>query len=471
VRTTEEAILKFKEVHSESYDYSEYEYVKAHEKSTVICSIHGPWKVSYSNHAKGRGCPSCRHKGRSWVNADGSNSMAVTHPNLAKELHPSKNGEITPENITAGSNRKLWWLCNKCGREWDAVVHSRKSAKIYDGGCKHCTRTKKLKISKKTRVPKITKPMRITHPEISKEFHPTKNPNYSIDLPSPKGTEKVWWICSNCDNEFQQIFRGRKFGYPCKACSGQGVHSDGRNSMAVTHPKLAIELHPTKNGDLTPKIIMAGTSKSLFWQCSECTHLWGATGNNRANKGTGCPACYGRVVKPDGSNSLATQFPELLEELHPIKNGDFSPHEITSKSPTMLWWICNSCNYEWETLCKNRTRMKSGCPVCAEYGINPDEPTKIYAMRIEGPKGIWWWKAGISIDPERRANQIQSSLQRSGMNLEVIVHQVIDVETGRDALEMEKKLLSFTEKRVTTIEKFDGNSELFSCNPLELIEK
>ena len=45
------------------------------------------------------------------------------------------------------------------------------------------------------------------------------------------------------------------------------------------------------------------------------------------------------------------------------------------------------------------------------------------------------------------------------MNLEVIVHQVIDVDTGREALEMEKKLLSFTEKRVTTIEKFDGNLE------------
>ena len=32
-------------------------------------------------------------------------------PELAAEWHPTKNGELVPEDISYGSGRKLWWRC------------------------------------------------------------------------------------------------------------------------------------------------------------------------------------------------------------------------------------------------------------------------------------------------------------------------------------------------------------------------
>jgi hypothetical protein len=60
--------------------------------------------------------------------------------------------------------------------------------------------------------------------------------------------------------------------------------------MAATHPHLAAEFHPTRNGAITPSSTRAKTGRKLWWLCPDCTHEWSATGNNRAH-GTGCPRC------------------------------------------------------------------------------------------------------------------------------------------------------------------------------------
>ena len=38
--------------------------------------------------------------------------LSVTHPHLAAEWHPTKNGELRAENVTAGSSKKVWWQCS-----------------------------------------------------------------------------------------------------------------------------------------------------------------------------------------------------------------------------------------------------------------------------------------------------------------------------------------------------------------------
>ena len=43
-----------------------------------------------------------------------SNSM-VFHPSyeeLLKEFHPTKNGDLTPFDVTAGSGIEIWWKCD-----------------------------------------------------------------------------------------------------------------------------------------------------------------------------------------------------------------------------------------------------------------------------------------------------------------------------------------------------------------------
>ena len=52
-----------------------------------------------------------------------NNSLAEVHPELITEWS-EKNLPLTPDDITFGSNKKVWWK-GTCGHEWQASVKAR----------------------------------------------------------------------------------------------------------------------------------------------------------------------------------------------------------------------------------------------------------------------------------------------------------------------------------------------------------
>ncbi len=52
-------------------------------------------------------------------------NFAALYPDIAKEWHPTKNGDLTPENCKPGSHRKVWWIC-KQDHEWEANLNNRR---------------------------------------------------------------------------------------------------------------------------------------------------------------------------------------------------------------------------------------------------------------------------------------------------------------------------------------------------------
>jgi hypothetical protein len=87
------------------------------------------WRASPNNRTSGRsGCPFCA--GRA---ASVTNNLATLYPDVAKQWHPTKNGERTPEGTVAGSARAVWWLCAIIAdHEWRATPHDRIAGR---GGC------------------------------------------------------------------------------------------------------------------------------------------------------------------------------------------------------------------------------------------------------------------------------------------------------------------------------------------------
>ena len=68
----------------------------------------------------GTGCPYCsNHRVIS-----GYNDLYTLRPDLAKEWHPSKNAEISPTQVSVGSNKKAWWIC-KNNHEYQAKIANR----------------------------------------------------------------------------------------------------------------------------------------------------------------------------------------------------------------------------------------------------------------------------------------------------------------------------------------------------------
>lgn len=100
-----------------------------------ICSKGHEWKATISSRNTGNGCPYC--SGRMLV--PGINDLLSVYPDVAKEWHPTKNGNLTPDKITARNSKKVWWLCSQCGHEWQTrVVH-----RANGHGCPVCARSHK----------------------------------------------------------------------------------------------------------------------------------------------------------------------------------------------------------------------------------------------------------------------------------------------------------------------------------------
>lgn len=69
-------------------------------------------------------------------------SLAETHPELAKQWHPIKNGDLTANYVTKGSHKKVWWKCDKGeDHEWESIIGNRTKGK----NCPYCDLTPQSK--------------------------------------------------------------------------------------------------------------------------------------------------------------------------------------------------------------------------------------------------------------------------------------------------------------------------------------
>ena len=67
-------------------------------------------------------CPTCiGHYSTLQIKND---NLQVKYPIIAREWHPTKNGELKPENVAKNSSMKIWWICPK-GHVYLARVSSR----------------------------------------------------------------------------------------------------------------------------------------------------------------------------------------------------------------------------------------------------------------------------------------------------------------------------------------------------------
>ena len=322
-------------------------------------------------------------------------SIVETHPEIAKQWHPTKNGDLKPENYRAGSKEKVFWKCNigcnmGCEHIWPAAINDR--CGVNKSGCPYCSKYQK-KIC-------YHKSIAYLHEELSKRWHPTKNyRDDAIDGEYFPGSQispselsdgsgyKAWWLCPNtncsekCAHEYKQRIVdkiGQNRG--CPLCNGNQQRCY-HNTLAYLHPELSKEWHPTKNfredaidgeyfpgSQISPSELSDGGKKPFWWKCLieckyGCIHEWEAQVGNRTTAESKCPYCTIGTTKVCIHQSVGYLYPYLLIEWDYDKNKALDPYKIPFKSAIPANWICKNCNSEYNSVIYHRTNG-GGCPNC-----------------------------------------------------------------------------------------------------------
>lgn len=421
---------------------------KGRERAWWQCqsNINHVWQTSVCNRTGGRqsGCPYCAGK-----KVDDSNSIMSLRPDLLKEWHPTKNKTIKPDQVTCGSQKKVWWQCSKNEKhEWETGARDRTQK---EGGCPFCSRKY---VSDDNR-------LSIKNPELAAEWHPTKNRIVYTDsshgtffsslnkFVAPKDREKlnrrrlgpsdvpvsgneiVWWKCMAKGHEWRARISSRSLdGQGCPYCSGRRIITD-ETSLAAKFPTVARQWHPVRNKPLSPSEVGPNTRLSPWWRCHRSAiHVWQAEISHVVtafkNGNSGCPFCANRRVCKD--NNLAAKYPTQVEQMwHRSRNGQLEASEVAAGSTKVVWWQCpKSVDHEWSSpicqITKSWKEGNTGCSFCLGRKVAPGEslaakhpnlvkyfdrprnlPIKPSKISDRGYRLIWWrcpklhiWEEGVS---------------------------------------------------------------------------
>lgn len=237
-----------------------------------------------------------------------SNSLAKVHPELVSEW-AERNFPLTPDDITYGSNKRVWWK-GSCGHEWQASVKARSKGE----GCPICSGA---------RVVAGINDFATINPRLVSEWS-EKNTIKPTEV-TVGSHKKVIWKCEH-GHEWTATVKSRTINNTgCPYCSHNKVLA-GFNDLASQFPQIAAEWSD-RNYPLLPTIVTAFANSKAWWKCKDCGHEWYTLISTRSG-GSKCPYCSGYTLLK-GFNDLATTHPQIAEEWSE-KNFPLTPE--TSKS-------------------------------------------------------------------------------------------------------------------------------------------
>ena len=103
-----------------------------------------------------------------------------------------ENGGLTPQQVTSGSHRKVFWRCAK-GHRWQAAVYTRTNG---GSGCPYCTGRRII--------PGETT-LADASPELIAHWHREKNAPLTPETVFSGSGRKVWWRCEKGHSWCTQI--------------------------------------------------------------------------------------------------------------------------------------------------------------------------------------------------------------------------------------------------------------------------
>lgn len=198
-------------------------------------------------------------------------------------------------------------------------------------------------------------------PEIAAEWYFKKNCGWGPADFNYGSSIKVWW---QCPNNKKHIYAA-KISNRTLSMSGCMICNGGTVTDLRDYPIALAQFDHKKNKGFDP--FKLPWHYKVHWKCPVATdHAWTSSFNRR--NGERCPFCKSwRLSK---SNSLAN-FPEVIKQLHPTKNGKLKPKDLRATERKLVWWKCpKGKDHEWQAQVATKTGGSLGCPFCVSTKVS-----------------------------------------------------------------------------------------------------
>ena len=152
-----------------------------------------------------------------------NNSLAEVHPELVSEWS-EKNLPLTPDDITFGSNKKVWWR-GACGHEWQTSVKARSNGE-------------KCPICSGARVIAGINDLATTDSQLLSEWDYEQNKLKPTEV-SRTSAKRAWWKCRHGHSWSMKINERTILKKGCRICEQEYLS---------LFPALAVSYYSNKKG-------------------------------------------------------------------------------------------------------------------------------------------------------------------------------------------------------------------------------
>lgn len=389
------------------------------------------------------GCPFC-----SGHRVSRTNSLGHVFPAIAAMWHPSRNGALTPADVTKSSMKVAWWQCDR-NHQWQNTINAQTHG---SGGCPACISEKRrasalaLDLARKEKSAaqmdrNRANSIAVRLPALAAQLHPTMNAGLRAENLTCGSSKWCYWQCpSNSEHVWRATVSNRVAGTGCPWCKHRKV--DVKDSLLTLRPELAAEWSYEKNETLGPEQVSLGSNRNVWWRCKrDSQHVWQAKVHVRVAGHKTCPYCSGWFVTD--KNRLSILFPDVASEFHRRKNRwlypefasnaylypknrRIAPEDLPKKNRRLrasdlafdtcanVTWFCskNPLHPDWVARVYSRTVGGQGCPTCSHHrpGVDtnlafafPSLAKRFHlsrnapvqpSMLVPGSDRVFWWKCG-----------------------------------------------------------------------------
>lgn len=291
------------------------------------------YRTSVRHRAKrGQGCPYCCGQ-RVQV---GVSDLNTTHPDIISQWSPRNT--TSPQEYSAGSGRKVWWVCDR-NHEWEEVVELR-TRRGY--GCPYCSGHRAT----------LEKSLATQFPQMAAEWDQEKNWQ-TPDQVNASAHILAWWTCAQGHSWRTMVYNRTNHGKGCPVCAGQKV-LQGFNDLDSQFPEVAQEFDTSKNA-VDASSVHCRSTKKYWWKCQN-NHSWKSSLYSRTVGGSQCVQC-----SLHGISRAEKEISELVQEwgfsVQMNRRDLIPPYEIDIYVPEMRLGIeFNGLLWHSERYTKNKNK-------------------------------------------------------------------------------------------------------------------